>query len=266
MEKPSWFSWTSASSAVPKGDKETTQSEREASDRYKLDMEQALAMRGRLGAPSSSSRQVTSEDVKLALAGLDQAGVYREAKKLSQALKLYELSLELLIKVLREETTAVDKSTLEARVHAALSDAEQVKEALRHQPKTQQPSAEPSGESSPQNFQAISTRLSSALAKPQRSRPRKKPPSSTLRAPQQQAAGQQSSLKLTASEELRRTILEDIYLDPSELQQTTWDDISGLETVKQSLQETAILPLMRPDLFGGLRRPQHVMLYGPPGK
>lgn len=59
--------------------------------------------------------------------------------------------------------------------------------------------------------------------------------------------------------------MSEFYVPPSDLQQTTWDDIAGLETVKQSLQETAILPLIRPDLFTGLRRPQHILLYGPPG-
>jgi fidgetin-like protein 1 len=49
------------------------------------------------------------------------------------------------------------------------------------------------------------------------------------------------------------------------MEQTHWDDIAGLATVKQSLQEVAILPLIRPDLFTGLRRTQNILLYGPPG-
>ncbi|OEU16919.1 AAA-domain-containing protein, partial [Fragilariopsis cylindrus CCMP1102] len=48
-------------------------------------------------------------------------------------------------------------------------------------------------------------------------------------------------------------------------QSTTWNDIAGLHDAKQSLQEAAILPLMRPDLFSGLRRPRNIILYGPPG-
>lgn len=47
-----------------------------------------------------------------------------------------------------------------------------------------------------------------------------------------------------------------------------FDNIGGLESVKQSLHELVILPLRRPDLFshGKLLAPQKgVLLYGPPG-
>jgi len=46
----------------------------------------------------------------------------------------------------------------------------------------------------------------------------------------------------------------------------TWDDIAGLEFAKQSVKEAVIWPILRPDLFTGLRRvPRGLLLFGPPG-
>jgi vacuolar protein-sorting-associated protein 4 len=44
------------------------------------------------------------------------------------------------------------------------------------------------------------------------------------------------------------------------------DDIAGLANAKQTLREAIVLPLMRPDLFSGARRPwKGILLFGPPG-
>ena len=64
---------------------------------------------------------------------------------------------------------------------------------------------------------------------------------------------------------LKTTVLDDMYIPPSQMQAVTWDDIAGLADCKQALQEAAIMPMLRPDLFTGLRKPQNILLYGPPG-
>lgn len=46
----------------------------------------------------------------------------------------------------------------------------------------------------------------------------------------------------------------------------SFDDIVGADEAKQTLDECCILPMSRPDLFTGIRRPPRgVLLYGPPG-
>ncbi|KAI4160360.1 MAG: hypothetical protein LQ342_005771 [Letrouitia transgressa] len=45
-----------------------------------------------------------------------------------------------------------------------------------------------------------------------------------------------------------------------------WDDVGGLENVKDAVMETIQLPLQRPELFAkGMKKRSGILLYGPPG-
>lgn len=45
-----------------------------------------------------------------------------------------------------------------------------------------------------------------------------------------------------------------------------WNDISGLEHAKTAIKEIIIWPLLRPDIFKGIRKPpKGLLLFGPPG-
>jgi len=45
-----------------------------------------------------------------------------------------------------------------------------------------------------------------------------------------------------------------------------WDEIAGLEFVKTTVKEIVVFPLLRPDIFHGLRAPpKGLLLFGPPG-
>lgn len=46
----------------------------------------------------------------------------------------------------------------------------------------------------------------------------------------------------------------------------SWDDIAGLQNVKTIIKEIVTLPMLRPDIFTGLRAPpKGLLLFGPPG-
>jgi spastin len=68
---------------------------------------------------------------------------------------------------------------------------------------------------------------------------------------------------LSEDAKLRAAIEADI-LDSSP--GVRWADVAGLEEAKRALQEAVVLPMLRADLFTGLRAPSRgLLLFGPPG-
>jgi len=69
---------------------------------------------------------------------------------------------------------------------------------------------------------------------------------------------------LNAYKEITPTAMREVYI---EVPTVHWDDIGGLEEVKQELKEAVEWPLKRPEIFKrlGIRPPKGILLYGPPG-
>jgi len=69
---------------------------------------------------------------------------------------------------------------------------------------------------------------------------------------------------MAAFREITPTALREIEI---EVPNVRWDDIGGLDEVKQELRETVEWPLKYPDAFRrmGIKPPKGILLYGPPG-
>lgn len=252
--------------------------------------------------PSTSSSSTTSqaEALSLGLRGLDEADVLRGDGHEKCALDLYQSAIEVLIRLLGDNTTSTlmgdHKTAVEERVRLALSDAEYLKEKLRRGGQKQS-TAETSSESPIRKtcftrithyLAGVRTAAAPKKASPQIIKTQTQPPKqrrSTMPSrpsqppPPQQTSPSNRSTSTTntartnhtaashtkENQALVRSVLDDMHVPSARLQRTTWDDIAGLATAKQALQEAAILPLCRPDLFTGLRKPQNILLYGPPG-
>jgi len=84
----------------------------------------------------------------------------------------------------------------------------------------------------------------------------------------QQAASAAAKPRSEAStglgvEELKSALESTVLVERPDVK---WDDVVGLEHAKELLREAVELPLLRPDLFKGARRPwKGILLFGPPG-
>ncbi|MEM2910269.1 MAG: CDC48 family AAA ATPase [Nitrososphaerota archaeon] len=68
-----------------------------------------------------------------------------------------------------------------------------------------------------------------------------------------------NAMKVVQPSALREVILE--------IPNVRWDDVGGLEGIKQELKEAVEWPLKHPDVFKrlGIRPPRGILMYGPPG-
>ena len=67
-----------------------------------------------------------------------------------------------------------------------------------------------------------------------------------------------------AFKEVTPTAMREVYIEVSTVH---WDDIGGLDEVKQHLKEAVEWPIKNPEMFTrlGIRAPKGILLYGPPG-
>ena len=265
-------------------------------ERSKHDMYQASAMKG------MSSSEDAKAKVNSSLRGLDDADYLVNKGHLVEARSMYESNIGTLIEVINKmkksnnfsSSIGIDIDVLKERTRAALTDAENVKKhilekfandemkitkdlnklgvtmtaskgssssktkksqkmALSKISRGKSTSAIDSNSGAVQReetYNAISTSKSidTAQSLEYRQHPRKR-----------------SNLNYNSNDPMITTIKNEMYVDSS-LLSTTWKDIAGLVEAKQALQEAAILPLLRPYLFTGLRSaPKGILLYGPPG-
>ncbi|CAM9150344.1 unnamed protein product [Phaeothamnion confervicola] len=247
--------------------------------------------RGSKGHGSSSRAELLVEE---AIALIERAKVCDDRNDLDQALALYSTGAERLMLSAKVEADATRKQTLLREAAYYLDKAEQIKRIQAPAPAPRRrsrshgdgaltnllfgdrgggspaPAAAPAGRKHgvarqpPTRHTVVgpaSRPAAAALERPHSARSLGRPGSSATAATGSARGGGSSADK--HAKELEAVILEDM-LDSSP--GVRWDAIAGLEAAKQMLQETVILPNLRPDLFTGLRAPSKgVLLYGPPG-
>jgi len=69
---------------------------------------------------------------------------------------------------------------------------------------------------------------------------------------------------VNAYKEVTPTAMREVYIEVASVH---WDDVGGLEDVKQHMKEAVEWPLKNPEIFSrlGIKPPKGILLYGPPG-
>jgi spastin len=249
--------------------------------RKKFDLAQAELMRRRLKNPSSLPVTSTrlEQDIQLGFQGLEDAQRLEQQAQDAKALRLYELSIELLLQCLKQttETTLITERVTVALEHAEACKARIV--SLDQQPAGESPTNSTSWRDLASQLTSAIARVSLVSSSAAGGTTLKSATSTTSAVGVTSAATSPPDTASVAKQQPRKhsrldydkdplvlQVKKELYVDPSEVAKVTWDDIVGLDDAKQVLQESAIWPLLRPDLFlSSLRKPQNILLYGPPG-
>lgn len=226
-------------------------------ERRKHDEIQARMMKGNK-TRNERKKEHSYDDVKVkkAIQELDQAESLSKKNRLEEASALYQSAIEYLLSFLRAAQSnptddyTVSPDVLKERIKVALSDAESIKTRLKKKNNREKSV----GRSQSERIRTDKVPIPSLQAT--------KSTDSHLNNTKEQK--KRTNLDYNKNDPFIELIKNEIYIDSKSIH-TSWADISGLQKAKQALQEAAILPLLRPDLYQGLRSaPKGVLLYGPP--
>lgn len=192
-----------------------------------------------------TNKTLKQEDIETALKNINSASkLASNVNTYEKAMELYQKSIGVLIRASSDVPSDVtfDKRALKELAKAALTEAEELKNKMNKGRR---------GILRSNSSRSVLSRRPNSLSQNLRSASLSKI----------QSGGVQWN---NEKNPLVKAVKEEIWIQNSS--KISWDDIAGLDRAKRCLQEAVILPILRPDLYTGLRSaPKGILLYGPPG-